>query len=101
METLGAGGGPRADVPSPSPCPAPWRRISQAQVSDAGLYTCIASSRAGVADRSFVLQIQGMGLLGVWGEWSGGDLSTHFAGRANVVLCSCVTKQGPEPALGC
>ncbi|NXP11725.1 HMCN2 protein, partial [Thinocorus orbignyianus] len=33
-------------------------RISQAQVSDAGLYTCIASSRAGVADRSFVLQIQ-------------------------------------------
>ncbi|XP_074017166.1 hemicentin-2 [Numenius arquata] len=33
-------------------------RISQAQVSDAGLYTCIASSRAGVADRSFVLQIR-------------------------------------------
>ncbi|XP_039417870.1 hemicentin-2 [Corvus cornix cornix] len=33
-------------------------RISQAQVSDAGLYTCIVSSRAGVADRSFVLQIQ-------------------------------------------
>ncbi|KFP19290.1 Hemicentin-2, partial [Egretta garzetta] len=33
-------------------------RISQAQVSDAGLYTCIASSRAGQADRSFVLQIQ-------------------------------------------
>ncbi|XP_063265782.1 hemicentin-2 isoform X3 [Prinia subflava] len=33
-------------------------RISQAQLSDAGLYTCIVSSRAGVADRSFVLQIQ-------------------------------------------
>ncbi|XP_065551612.1 hemicentin-2 [Lathamus discolor] len=33
-------------------------RISKAQVSDAGLYTCIASSRAGVADRSFVLQIR-------------------------------------------
>ncbi|XP_010176901.1 PREDICTED: hemicentin-2, partial [Mesitornis unicolor] len=33
-------------------------RIFQAQVSDAGLYTCIASSRAGVADRSFVLQIR-------------------------------------------
>ncbi|KAM7087896.1 LOW QUALITY PROTEIN: hemicentin-2 [Ciconia maguari] len=33
-------------------------RISQAQVSDAGLYTCIASSRAGAADRSFVLQIR-------------------------------------------
>ncbi|TRZ13268.1 hypothetical protein HGM15179_013842 [Zosterops borbonicus] len=33
-------------------------RISQAQLSDAGLYTCIVSSRAGVTDRSFVLQIQ-------------------------------------------
>ncbi|KAM6110387.1 LOW QUALITY PROTEIN: hemicentin-2 [Pterocles gutturalis] len=33
-------------------------RISPAQVSDAGLYTCIVSSRAGVADRSFVLQIR-------------------------------------------
>ncbi|KAM9256723.1 LOW QUALITY PROTEIN: hemicentin-2 [Cariama cristata] len=33
-------------------------RISQAQVSDTGLYTCIASSPAGVADRSFVLQIR-------------------------------------------
>ncbi|OWK59760.1 Hemicentin-2 [Lonchura striata] len=33
-------------------------RISQAQLSDAGLYTCIVSSRAGVADRSFLLQIQ-------------------------------------------
>ncbi|KAM6193100.1 hemicentin-2 [Sarcoramphus papa] len=33
-------------------------RISQAQVSDTGLYTCIASSLAGVADRSFVLQIR-------------------------------------------
>ncbi|XP_056361302.1 LOW QUALITY PROTEIN: hemicentin-2 [Oenanthe melanoleuca] len=33
-------------------------RISQAQLSDAGRYTCIVSSRAGVADRSFVLQIQ-------------------------------------------
>ncbi|XP_054077069.1 hemicentin-2 isoform X2 [Rissa tridactyla] len=32
-------------------------RISQAQVSDGGLYTCIASSQAGVADHSFVLQI--------------------------------------------
>ncbi|XP_062361457.1 hemicentin-2 [Cinclus cinclus] len=33
-------------------------RISQAQLSDAGRYTCVVSSRAGVADRSFVLQIQ-------------------------------------------
>ncbi|XP_069729285.1 hemicentin-2 [Phaenicophaeus curvirostris] len=33
-------------------------RISQAQISDVGLYTCIASSRAGVANRSFILQIQ-------------------------------------------
>ncbi|XP_068771088.1 hemicentin-2 [Struthio camelus] len=33
-------------------------RISPAQVSDAGLYTCVAASQAGVAERSFVLQIQ-------------------------------------------
>nr|XP_047909504.1 hemicentin-2 [Anser cygnoides] len=32
-------------------------RISRTQVSDAGLYTCVVSSQAGVADRSFVLQI--------------------------------------------
>nr|XP_010300774.1 PREDICTED: hemicentin-2 [Balearica regulorum gibbericeps] len=33
-------------------------RISQAQLSDAGLYTCVVSSPAGVADRNFVLQIR-------------------------------------------
>uniref|UniRef100_A0A8C3XUU2 Hemicentin-2 n=3 Tax=Chelydra serpentina TaxID=8475 RepID=A0A8C3XUU2_CHESE len=33
-------------------------RISPAQDSDTGIYTCVASSRAGVAERSFILQIQ-------------------------------------------
>ncbi|XP_030391159.1 hemicentin-2 isoform X3 [Gopherus evgoodei] len=33
-------------------------RISPVQDSDTGIYTCVASSRAGVAERSFILQIQ-------------------------------------------
>lgn len=45
---------------SSSSCSAPWGRISRTQVSDAGLYTCVVSSQAGVADRSFTLQILGM-----------------------------------------
>lgn len=67
MEALAGRGEPGADVSTPSLFPIPWDRISKAQVSDAGLYTCIASSRAGVADRSFVLQIRGMG-NGEFGE---------------------------------
>lgn len=35
-------------------------RVSQVQVSDGGIYTCVASSPAGVAEQSFILQIQGM-----------------------------------------
>lgn len=50
---------------SSSSCPAPRGRISRTQVSDAGLYTCVVSSQAGVADRSFVLQILGMEELGI------------------------------------
>lgn len=100
METPGGSGGPGADVFSLSPCPAPWGRISQAQVSDGGLYTCIASSQAGVADHSFVLQIWGTGQLGGWEEQSRGHPGTNFAGRAHVVICSPVSKQGPEPSLG-
>ncbi|XP_025060802.1 hemicentin-2 [Alligator sinensis] len=33
-------------------------RVSQVQVSDGGIYTCVASSPAGVAEQSFILQIQ-------------------------------------------
>ncbi|XP_038601048.1 LOW QUALITY PROTEIN: hemicentin-2 [Tachyglossus aculeatus] len=33
-------------------------RISQVQVADAGTFTCVASSQAGVAERSFVLRVQ-------------------------------------------
>lgn len=53
-------GDPATDISSSSLCPAPRGRISRTQVSDAGLYTCVVSSQAGVADRSFVLQILGM-----------------------------------------
>lgn len=101
METLGGSGGPEADVSSPSLCPAPWGSIFQARVSDTGLYTCIASSQAGVADRNFILQIRGTGQPGVWGEQSWGHLGTNFAGRARVVLCSPISKWGSEPSLGC
>ncbi|KAI6075994.1 Hemicentin-2 [Aix galericulata] len=45
---------------SPLPPPPAWGRISRTQVSDAGLYTCVVSSQAGVADRSFTLQILGI-----------------------------------------
>ncbi|XP_069465362.1 hemicentin-2 isoform X1 [Ambystoma mexicanum] len=38
-------------------------RISQVQIQDAGNYTCVASSQAGVAERTFVLVIQGLPVL--------------------------------------
>ncbi|XP_035116299.2 hemicentin-2 isoform X2 [Callithrix jacchus] len=33
-------------------------RISQVQLADAGIFTCVAASPAGVADRNFTLQVQ-------------------------------------------
>ncbi|KAM4662543.1 hemicentin-2 [Discoglossus pictus] len=38
-------------------------RISQVQVSDAGMYTCVASSSAGSAEKTFILHIESMPVL--------------------------------------
>ncbi|KAM4696629.1 hemicentin-2 [Rhinophrynus dorsalis] len=38
-------------------------RISQVQVSDAGTYTCVASSPAGSAEKSFILHIESLPVL--------------------------------------
>lgn len=58
---------------SPSPSPLGRFRISQVQLADAGIFTCVAASPAGVADRNFTLQVQGMeqgvGQGGLWPWW--------------------------------
>lgn len=36
-------------------------RISPVQLSDAGVYTCVARSRAGLAELSYDVQVQGNG----------------------------------------
>lgn len=44
------------------------------QVADSGIFTCVAASPAGVADRNFTLQVQGkeLGQGGVGDyEWKG------------------------------
>ncbi|XP_042642365.1 hemicentin-2 [Tyto alba] len=69
-------------------------RISQAQVSDAGLYTCIASSRAGVADRRFILQIQVPPVL----ESSETSEEQMVAEGSNVTF-SCEATGSPAPAV--
>lgn len=43
---------------SPSP-PSSGPRISQVQPADAGTFTCVAASPAGVADRNFTLRVLG------------------------------------------
>ena len=34
-------------------------RISQVQLADSGIFTCVAASPAGMADRNFTLQVHG------------------------------------------
>lgn len=34
-------------------------RISQVQLADSGIFTCVAASPAGVTDRNFTLQVHG------------------------------------------
>lgn len=45
-------------------------RISQVQLADSGVFTCVAASPAGVTDRNFTLQVHGTdrraGLGGCW-----------------------------------
>lgn len=58
----GKGEGPFPLSPSPSLSSVPSLegfRISQVQVADSGIFTCVAASPAGVADRNFTLQVQG------------------------------------------
>lgn len=94
--TSGSRGWPGADASSPCPCPIPWIRISQAQLSDAGRYTCVVSSRAGVADRSFVLQIQGTGQGA--GEGRAGTPRHWFCWQSTRRALP-IPKQDPEPFL--
>ncbi|XP_049688139.1 hemicentin-2 [Accipiter gentilis] len=69
-------------------------RISQAQVSDAGLYTCIASSRAGVADRNFVLQIRVPPVLE-----SPESSEEQMVAEGSDVTFSCEATGSPAPAV--
>ncbi|XP_075295707.1 hemicentin-2 [Opisthocomus hoazin] len=69
-------------------------RISQAQVSDAGLYTCIASSRAGVADRSFVLRIRVPPVLE-----SPESSEEQMVGEGSDVTFTCEATGSPAPAV--
>ncbi|XP_009950773.1 PREDICTED: LOW QUALITY PROTEIN: hemicentin-2, partial [Leptosomus discolor] len=69
-------------------------RISQAQVSDTGLYTCIASSRAGVADRSFVLQIQVPPVLE-----SSESSEEQVVAQGSDVTFTCEATGSPAPAV--
>ncbi|XP_062447296.1 hemicentin-2 [Rhea pennata] len=70
-------------------------RISPAQVSDAGLYTCVAANQAGVADRSFVLQIQVPPALEGTPESS--EEQAVMAGSE--VTFTCEASGSPVPAL--
>lgn len=61
-------------LPHPSPSLFPsgrGLRISQVQLEDSGIFTCVAASPAGVADRNFTLLVLGMG--------KGGAVSTTQA----------------------
>ncbi|XP_067398294.1 hemicentin-2 [Emydura macquarii macquarii] len=69
-------------------------RISSAQDSDAGIYTCVASSRAGVAERSFVLQIQVPPVLEP--PESSEDVT---AARDSAVTFTCAARGSPPPTL--
>ncbi|KAM7033975.1 hemicentin-2 [Acridotheres tristis] len=69
-------------------------RISQAQLSDAGRYTCVVSSRAGVADRSFVLQIQAPPVL----EGPEGSEEQMVAEGSDVTF-TCEATGSPAPSV--
>lgn len=42
-------------------------RISQVQLADSGVFTCVAANPAGVTNRNFTLQVHGMDWDAPWG----------------------------------
>ncbi|XP_050570610.1 hemicentin-2 [Cygnus atratus] len=69
-------------------------RISRTQVSDAGLYTCVVSSQAGVADRSFVLQILAPPVLE-----SPESSEEQVVAKGSDVTLTCEASGSPTPAV--
>ncbi|KAM9176553.1 hemicentin-2 [Mergus octosetaceus] len=69
-------------------------RISRTQVSDAGLYTCVVSSQAGVADRSFVLQILAPPVLE-----SPESSEEQVVAKGSDVTFACEASGSPAPAV--
>ncbi|KAJ7414143.1 hemicentin-2 [Willisornis vidua] len=74
--------------------PPSHARIFQAQVSDAGLYTCVVSNQAGVADRSFVLQIQVPPVLE-----SSESSEEQMVAEGSDVTFTCEATGSPAPAV--
>nr|XP_032653549.1 hemicentin-2 isoform X2 [Chelonoidis abingdonii] len=69
-------------------------RMSPVQDSDTGIYTCVASSRAGVAERSFILQIQVPPALEPSGSSEAVTAVTNSA-----VTFTCAASGSPLPTL--
>ncbi|MEE6505501.1 hypothetical protein FKM82_005546 [Ascaphus truei] len=69
-------------------------RISQVQVSDAGTYTCVASSPAGAAEKSFILHIESLPVL----ERSESTEEVTALGGAAVTF-TCEAHGTPLPSL--
>uniref|UniRef100_F6QD70 Hemicentin 2 n=1 Tax=Ornithorhynchus anatinus TaxID=9258 RepID=F6QD70_ORNAN len=69
-------------------------RISQVQVADAGTFTCVASSQAGVAERSFVLRVQVPPVL----ETPEGNEDVAVT-RGSSVTFPCEARGSPPPVV--
>ncbi|XP_054704630.1 hemicentin-2 isoform X1 [Grus americana] len=69
-------------------------RISQAQLSDAGLYTCVVSSQAGVVDRSFILQIRVPPVLE-----SSESSEEQMVAEGSSITFTCEAAGSPAPAV--
>ncbi|GAB0198482.1 hemicentin-2 [Grus japonensis] len=74
--------------------PSSRTRISQAQLSDAGLYTCVVSSQAGVADRSFILQIRVPPVLE-----SSESSEEQMVAEGSSITFTCEAAGSPAPAV--
>ncbi|KAG8447614.1 hypothetical protein GDO86_014935 [Hymenochirus boettgeri] len=69
-------------------------RISQVQVSDAGTYTCVASSPAGAAEKTFILHIESLPIL----ERSESTEEVTAIKSASVTF-TCEAHGTPKPSL--